>query len=139
MRLSNIQTSLICFFLINFLTLFLKPDALAQTVSFANNPARQSHLSFDRITDNYISDVADVPKSSGEFTGVQILPAFDFRRASETFHFQPSAYNVLRNNGKVYTGHRSIPARVYSVDLKHCARLTFKLFKLVILPLWQSK
>jgi hypothetical protein len=143
MRLSNTQTLLIYFFLINFLTLFLKPDANAQTVLFANslayNDYRQNRLSFHHTKDNYTYNVADILKSDGEFTGVQALPAFDFRRTSETFHLQLSAYHVLKNNGKVYPGHRSIPARVYSVDLKHCARLTFKLFKLVILPLWQSK
>ena len=141
MRLSNIQILLILFFLINFLTPFLNPNANAQTVSFANSPAyndyRHNRLSFDRTTDNNTYNMAGLPNSGGGVTGMQALPAFDFRRTAETFHLQISAYREIRNIGK-YPVH-SILARVYSVNLKHSARLTFKLFKLVIFPLWQSK
>jgi hypothetical protein len=143
MRLSNIQILLLHFFLINFLTLFLNLNSNAQTVSFASNLTyndyRQNRFSFNRTTDNYPYNAADIPESGGEFTGVQALPAFDFRRTSETFHLQLSVYHLRRNYGKIYPVHSIIPARVYSVDLKHCAHLTFKLFKLVILALWQSK
>jgi len=143
MRLSNIQILLVHFFLINFLTLYFKPNASAQTVSFANNLAcndyRQKPFSFDHRTDHYAYNVADIPKPDVEFIGVQALPASDFRHTSEAFHLHLFADHVLKNNGKVYPVHSIILARVYSVDLKHSARLTFRLFKLVILPLWQSK
>src|ERR1700744_6521426 len=122
MRLSNIQILLLHFFLINFLTLFLNLNANAQAVSFASNLTyhdyRQNRFSFDRTTDNYTYNAADIPESGGELTGGEALPAFDFRRASETFHLQQFAYHVFRNNSKVYPVH-SILARVYSVDPKH--------------------
>lgn len=108
MRLSNIQTLLVYFFLINFLTLFLKPGANAQTVSFANNIThhdyRQNRRSFDNTTNNYTYNMADTLNPDRELPVVNALPAFDFRRTSETFHLKLTVYHTFSNNGKANPG-----------------------------------
>ena len=135
MRLSNNQKFLIHFFLITSLTLLLKPNANAQAVPstvFAYNDYRHNRPEADHI---YIS--ADISKHDEEPGDAQLLPTINFHQASESL--KPFSYRLVKNNRKAYQTHSSIPMMVYSIDLKHSAHLTFKLFKLVIVPLWQSK
>ena len=143
MRLSNNQKFLIHFFLITSLTLLLKPNANAQAVRsdnvFAYNDSRHNRsLSNDPEAD-LIYIRADLNKHDEELTDTQMLPTINFPRMMENLCLKPLAYQAVKNNGKVYHAHNITLIRVYSVDLNHSARLTFKLFKLVIVPLWQSK
>lgn len=135
MRLSNTLKFPIHFFLITSLTLLLKPNANAQAVPstvFAYNDYRHN-----RSEDGHIYIGADVNKHDAEPTDAELLPTINFHQASESL--RPFSCRLVKNNRKAYLAHSSIPMMVYSIDLKHSAHLTFKLFKLVIVPLWQSK
>jgi hypothetical protein len=135
MRLSNTLKLLIHFFLITSLTLLLKPNANAQAAPstvFAYNDYRHTGSEDDHI---YIR--TDIGKHDEEPTDAELLPTINFHQASESS--KPFSYHLSKNNRKVYLAHNTIPMMVYSIDLKHSARLTFKLFKLVIVPLWESK
>jgi hypothetical protein len=141
MRLSNNQKILIHLFLITSLTLLLKPNANAQAQSdkvFAYNDYGHNRHSFNEPKDNSIYVRTDIGKHDAEATDAQLLPTIDFHRTSENFYSKPPAYHLIKNR-KAYLAHNLMPRMVYSVELKHSARLTFKLFKLVIVPLWQSK
>ena len=135
MRLSNNQKFLIRIFLITSLTLLLKSNANAQAVQstvFAYNDYGHT-----RSEDDHIYIGADISKHDEESTDEQIVPTINFHQASESS--KPFSYRLIKNNRKAYLAHSSIPMMVYSIDLKHSARFTFKLFKLVIVPFWQSK
>jgi len=109
MRLSNIPILLIHFFMFTFLTLLLKPNANAQTVSFAGNFTynnyQRNRVSSGNTTDNYTNNVTDIPGADTEFTSVQAPLSFDFRRTSETFYLKLSAYHVLKARKIVYKLH----------------------------------
>jgi hypothetical protein len=81
-----------------------------------------------------ITDKHDVKPGS-----LQELPSLDFYHASEKLYLKPSVYHMIKSFGKAYPRRSIIPARMYTFELKHSACITFKLFKLVIVPLWQSK
>jgi len=135
MRLSNNQKLLLQFFLITFLTLLLKPNANAQAVQstvFAYNDFRHNRDEDERI---YIG--ANVEKHDEETTEAEVLPTINFHR--ESVYLKPLLYRMMKNNKKVYLAQARTPVVAYSIDVNHSARLTFKLFKLVIVPLWQSK
>jgi hypothetical protein len=135
MRLSNNQKFFIHIFLITSLTLLLKPNVNAQAVQstvFAYNDYRQN-----RSEDDHIYIRIDIGKHDEEPTDAALLPTINFHHASESL--KPFFYHLSKNNRKVYLAHNTTPMMVYSIDLKYSARLTFKLFKVVIVPLWQSK
>ena len=142
MRLSCTKTSILRFFLFIFLTLLLNPNANAQAVSFANvfayntvhNRSSMNEPENEPVYAEPITDKHDVKLGS-----LQELPSLDFYHASESLHLRPSAYHMIKSFGRAYPRRSIIPARMYTFELNHSARLTFKLFKLVIVPLWQSK
>jgi hypothetical protein len=138
MRLSNTQKFLIHFFLITSLTLLLKPNANAQTVQpnnvFAYNDYRHNNSEDDHI---YIG--ADMSKHDEGPAEAELLPTMNFHRILENFYLKSLAYHTIRNNSKAYQLHNITLIRTYSIDLKQTAHLTFKVFELVIVPLWQSK
>ncbi|WP_426670108.1 hypothetical protein ACPPVU_02455 [Mucilaginibacter sp. McL0603] len=143
MRLSNKQKFLIHFSLIISLTLLLKTNANAQAAQSDNVFAYNDYLHNRSLSNESEADHiyirADVNNHDEEPADEQILPTINFHRASENFYSKPFAYRLAKNNRKAYPAHGIMPTMVYSIDLKHSARLTFKLFKLVIVPLWQSK
>lgn len=137
MRLSNTQKLLIHLLLINFLTLFSRHDAKAQIPLFANNFTYKDHrknrflLVNAKDTPNF--NIVDTVNSDAGFTTIQASAITSFRHSSETF--QMPAHRIVIDNVKGCTRHSIIPC-LYSIDLRHGARLTFKIFKLVISPLW---
>lgn len=142
MRLSCTKTSISCFFLIILLTLLFNPGANAQAVSSANVFAYNTvhNISSTNEAKNepgYAKPIID--KHDVKLAALQELPSLNFYRASERLSLRPPAYHMNKNFGKAYPHRSIIPARMYTFELKHSARLTFKLFKLVIVPLWQSK
>ena len=142
MRLSCTKTSILHFFLFIFLTVLLNSTANAQAISFANvfayntlhNKSSMNEPENEPVYAESITDRHDV-----KLAGIQELPSLDFYRTLEILHLKPSAYHVIKSFGKAYPRRSIIPARMYTFELNHSARLTFKLFKLVIVPLWQSK
>ena len=142
MRLSNNQKFLIHIFLITSLTLLLKSNANAQVVRsdnvFAYNDSRHKRSLSDDPEADLIYIRADLNKHDEEPTDTQMLPTINFPRMMENLS-KPLAYHMIKNNSKLYQVHNVTLIRTYSIDLNHSARLTFKLFKLVIVPLWQSK
>jgi hypothetical protein len=136
MRLSNTQKILIHFFLITCVTLLLKSNANAQAIR-ADNVFAYNDYRHARSEDDHIYIGADISKHDEESTDEQIVFTINFHQASESL--TPLSYRLIKNNRKAYLAHSSIPMMAYSIDLKHSARLTFKVFKLVIVPLWQSK
>jgi hypothetical protein len=136
MRLSNNQKFLIHIFLITSLTLLVKPNANAQAIRsdnvFAYNDYRHTRSEDDDIYIGY-----DIGKHDEEPSDAELLPTINFHQASESSKL--FSYRLIKNNRKACMAHRSIPMMIYSINLKHRARLTFKLFKLVIVPFWQSK
>ena len=142
MRLSCTKTSIPCFFLILSLTLLLNPVANAQAVSFANVFAyntvhNRSSMNELENEPGYAEPITD--NHNVKLAVVQELPSLDFYHTSKSLSLKPPAYHTNKTFGKAYSPRCIIPARVCSFELNHSARLTFKLFKLVIVPLWQSK
>jgi hypothetical protein len=142
MRLSCTKTSILRFFLFIFLTLLLNPNANAQAVSFVNVFAyntvhNRSSMNESENEPGYADPIID--KHDIKLAGIQELPSLNFYHATESLSLKPPAYHTNKNLGKAYSPRCIIPARVCSFELNHSARLTFKLFKLVIVPLWQSK
>lgn len=142
MRLSCTKASIPCFFLFISLTLLLNPVANAQAISFANVFAyntvhNRSSMNEPENAPGYAEPITD--KHDVKLAGLQELPSLDFYHASENLSLKPFTRHTNKNFGKAYSPHSIMLARVYSFELNHSARLTFKLFKLVIVPLWQSK
>jgi len=143
MRLSNAQSSFFPLFLIISLTLLPKINAGAPNTRFANvlafNAYRHSPASFDQTGDDYNEIGVDICKRDSGLTGSLSLPAFNFRDISENANLKPGVFWVVKNNCKLYPRRPIIPARFHNIVLNHRIRLTFKLLKLVIVPLWYSK
>jgi hypothetical protein len=137
MRLSNAKKLLLLFFLINSLTFLLKPNANAQATVFPNvfayNDYRNIHHKFNELPDTANEIRPDVHVPDEQPAGCEVLTPFDFRRASESLRLNPSA--AISNNSKTYRARPVIHTHLYSADLGRSARITFKLFKLVIMPL----
>jgi len=141
MRLSYTKTLFLHSFLIISLTLLLNPTANAQQISFANA------FTFNNMHNRYS---INEPESDPVYVGPTEnnrdvnpvdkpeLSVSNFYHKSENLYLKPRIHN-LNNSSQVYPAHSIIPARIYSIELKHSVRFTFKLFKLMILPLWQSK
>lgn len=142
MRLSCTKTPIPYFFPIIFLTLLLEPGAKAQAVSspnvFAYNTVHNRSSTHESENEPvYAEPVTD--KHDVKLAGLQELTTLNFYHASESLYLKIPAYHTNKNFGKGYPRRSIIPARMYSFELNHSARLTFKIFKLVIVPLWQSK
>jgi hypothetical protein len=138
MRLSNTKTIFLHFSLITSLTLLLKPNANAQTVSsakvFAYNDDRHNGPLFNDLRDDRIYTGASTDNHDEGLTDAPALPSLNFLRTTETLYLKPLAYHAIKS----YPRH-VILRQIYSIELKHSGRLTFKPFKLVIVPFWQSK
>jgi hypothetical protein len=139
MCLSCTKISIPCFFLTISLTLLLNPTANAQAVSFANvfayNTVR-NRFSMNKSENEpgYAEPIVD--KHDVKLAGLQELSSLNFYHASESLRLKPPAHHVIKSFCKAYPHRNIIPARMYTFELNHSARLTFKLFKLVIIPLW---
>lgn len=131
MRLSCTPVCILRFALIAFLTLFLKPDARAQSVFAANSP---HHASYNKSpieiagcepiesvvnTEKYGAEVDDRSPSKVNFSALPISPA--------------------PNSCRIFTGCRPLRGQIGSACIQHSVRITLKFFKLVIVPLWYLK
>jgi len=139
MRLSYTKTSTPRLFLIISLTLLLNPGASAQAVSFANVFAyntvhNRSSMNESENAPGYAEPIAD--KHDIKLAGIRELSSLDFYHASENLPLKSFAYHTNKNLGKSYSPRSIMLARACCFELKHSARLTFKVFKLVIVPLW---
>jgi hypothetical protein len=136
MRLSYTPISLLHFFLITFLTLFLNPDAKAQSI-LAVNVTHHHHFENDRplinVADN---DIIQSEYITEKYDGSLLNEGY-----SSTVNF-PHAGTLLlpiKNPGRIYAGYHPLRMRIYSASIQHSMRITIKLFKVVIVPLWHSK
>jgi len=138
MRLSNTKKIFLHFFLITSLTLLLKPNATAQTASSANvfayNEHRHNDSLFNKLQDDRIYTGASTNNHDEGQKDEPALPSLDFLHTSEILYSKPPVYHTVKSYQ-----HHTILAQIYSFELKHCGRLTFKPFKLVIVAFWQSK
>ena len=130
MRLSYTPISLLRFSLITFLTLFLKFDAKAQSMLAVNSS--RHHFEHDRS----FVPVADNDHSE------PIHEKYDAGMLNERY---PSSVNFLhtqvaplptKNMERIYTGYHPLRVRIYSASIQNSMRVTVKLFKVVIVPLW---
>ena len=131
MRLSCTPIPLLPIFLITFLTLFLKPDAKAQSMLAVNFP--HNHFSHDRPSVETTSEESVQPEVISEKYSAEVES-----RYLSTVNFMRSTVAVLpvQNYNRIYTGYDPLRARIYSTSIPHSMRITVKLFKVVIVPLW---
>ena len=138
MRLSNTKALPLHFFLITSLTLLLKPNATAQTVSSANvfalNGHRHNDSLFNKLQDDHIYTGARTDNHDKGQNDEPASPSLDFLHTPEILNLRPLAYHAVR-----FYPRKTMLITLYSFELKHGGRLTFKPFKLVIVPFWQSK
>lgn len=134
MRLSYAPISLLQFFLITLLTLFLKPDARAQSMLAVNS----SHHHYEHR--QHFIDITD---------DESIQPgAISEKYVAEVGNGYPSTVNFLHgtipvfpvlNSHKIYTGYHPLRVRIYSTSIENSMRVTVKLLKVVIVPLWYTR
>ena len=125
MRLCYAPITLLQFFLITSLTLFIKPDVKAQSMLAVNSSRHQFDLGSpdndhsESIPDKYAVSVINEGYSS-------------------TVNFQhiPMPLLPARSAARVYTGYHPLHVRIYSASIQNSVRVTIKLFKVVIVPLW---
>ena len=133
MRLSCTLVSILRFFLITFLTLFLKPDAGAQSMLAANSLYHSSYnkSSVANADNEPIVSEANTEKRSAEVDN----------RYSSRVNFINSTVPVSQaaNAYRIFTGYHPLPVRIYSTCIQHSMHITVKFFKVVIVPLWYSK
>jgi hypothetical protein len=133
MRLSYTPISLLHFFLITFLTLFLKIDAKAQSMLAVNSS--RHHFEHDRsfvpVVDNDHSE--PIPE---KYDGSLLNEGHP---ASVNFLHNQAALLPTKNQERIYTGYHPLRVRIYSASIQNSMRVTVKLFKVVIVPLWYSK
>ncbi len=125
MRLSYAPISLLQFFLISFLTLFLKLDVKAQSMLAVNS----SRHHFDQSpSDN------DYSASTRERYEGTVLD----QEHSSTVNFLRSQGSFLQGKGvgKINIGYHPMRIRIYSASIQNSMHITVKLFKVVIVPLW---
>jgi hypothetical protein len=128
MRLSYAPITLLQFFLITFLTLSLKPGARAQSMLAVNSsryhfdPGSPDNDHSESIPDKYVVSVLNKGYSSAvnfQHIPMPILPA--------------------RGAGRVYTRYYPLHVRIYSASIQNRMRVTIKLFKVIIVPLWCAR
>jgi len=142
MRLSTTQKLLIPFFLINFLTLFLKADANAQSLlasNFSFNNYLHSRTLLDESENDSNYPETDAPQQDIRPVAAHVTLPVNYYHIPENSYSNLLPYHTAKSNFKVYKRYRPILGRVYSTNLMNSVRVTFKLFKVVIIPLWQSK
>lgn len=141
MRLSYTKTLLIHLFLIISPTFLFNPTANAQQVLFANTFTSNSIHSRYAMNESENEPIGIEPTESSY--GVTMVdktePILGFYCRSESLYLKPLIYHLNKSFGKPYPSSSVIHTQVCSIGLKHGIRFTFKLFKMVIVPLWQSK
>ena len=133
MRLSYTPISFLHFILIIFLTLSLKPEAKAQSMLAANSS--RHHFEHDRHLVDLDND--DLSEFIQEKYGVNLLNAEN----SSTVNFLRSQIPLLptKSVGKINTGYHPLRVRIYSASIPNSMRVTVKLFKVVVVPLWYAR
>ncbi|MBS1520585.1 MAG: hypothetical protein JST50_06285 [Bacteroidetes bacterium] len=134
MRLSYTPISLLHIFLITFLTLFLKPDAKAQTMLAVNVKHHlEKDLSLINVGDNDLIHSEHLAEKHDEDLVNEGCPS------TVNFLHPTTLVLPIKNAGKIYSGYHPLRVRIYSASIPHSMRITVKLFKVVIVPLWHSK
>ena len=133
MRLSCTPVSILRFFLITSLTLFLKPDARAQSMLAANSLHHSSYnkSSVEIADGDPIQSEAKTEKYSAEVDDRYLYTANFLRR---TVPVSPSS-----NSCRIFTGYHPPRVRIYSACIQHSMSITVKFFKVVIVPLWYAR
>jgi len=130
MRLSYAPISLLQFFLITFLTLFLKPDAKAQSMLAVNS----LHHHFERgRTLVEINDNGHLESIPGKYDGSLLNEG---NSSTVNFLHAQVSLSPTKTVERIYTGYHPLHVRIYSASIQHSMRVTVKLFKVVIVPLW---
>jgi hypothetical protein len=131
MRLSCTPISLLRFSLIAFLTL-LKPDARAQSMLAANSVHYSSHnrSSVEIAGREPIESETNTDKCGG---------VADSRSSTVNFINSTVPVSPAPNSCRIFTGCQPLRVRIYSASIQHSMRITIKLFKVVVVPLWYSK
>ncbi|HEY9001918.1 MAG TPA: hypothetical protein VIM89_11240 [Mucilaginibacter sp.] len=135
MRLSCTKISLLHFFLITFLALFLKPDVKAQTmlaVNFTNHHFEHNRPLID-IGDNDLTYSEPGPEKPGKVLINEGYPS------TVNFPHTPILLLPIKNTSRMYAGYHPLRVRIYSASIPHSMRITVKLFKVVIVPLWHIR
>lgn len=130
MRLSYTPISLLQFLLITVLTLFLKPDAHAQSMLATNYS--HHHFGNDRalVEVSHNDSLESMPgKYNAEVLNEGNLSTVNFLHAQ-------TPLLPTKNIKTVFTGYHPLPVRIYSASIQNSMRVTVKFFKLVIVPLW---
>jgi hypothetical protein len=133
MRLSYTPISLLPFFLITFLTLFLKPDAKAQSMLAVNSSHHSSH-------DHSLVEVIGNEPIQSESISEKYSPEV-VSRYPTAVNFMHSTITDLpiQNPHKLYTVYHPFRVRIYSTCIPNSMRITVKFFKVVIVPLWYAR
>jgi len=133
-RLSYTTISLLRFFLITFLTLFLRHDARAQSMLAVNFSHR--HFSHDRPSVEAPDDSTVRSQSSFESYNED-----DNRENLPTVNFPHNAVFITPapNPRRIFTAYHPPRMRIYSASIQNSMRLTVKFFKVVIVPLWYAR
>ena len=134
-RLSYTTISLLHFFLIAFLTFFLKPDARAQSMLAVN--FSHHHFAHERpvveVADSDLIHSESIPeKHDGGLFIADSSSRVNFLRIS-------TSLVPIKNFGRTCTGYHPWRMRIYSTSIQHSMRVTVKLFKVVIVPLWHLR
>jgi len=136
MRLSNTPVLLLHFFLISFLTLFLKPNVNAQCIplpnGFAHNDYWHKRPLFDALDNGFTYIEADIYERDGRLIVAHLFPALNYSRTLENLYLKPLLDHVRKNNGKVYAGYNH-PVTLM-IDIKSDAERTY----IVLKPLLQK-
>jgi hypothetical protein len=131
MRLSNTPVLLLHFFLISFLTLFLKQNVNAQCVplpnGFAHNDYWHKRPLFDALDNGFTYIEADIYEREGRLIVAHLFPALNYSRTLENLYLKPLLDHVNKNNGKVYTGYNH-PVTLM-IDIKSNAERTYTVLK----------
>lgn len=133
MRLSYTLVSILRFSLITLLTLFLKPDARAQSMLASNS---LHHSNYNKSS---VEIAGHEPIESG--TNTEKHSAEVDNRCSSAVNFINSTVPVspAPNSCRILTGYHPLRVQIYSTCIQHSMRITVKFFKVVIDPLWFSK
>ena len=133
MRLSYTPISLLQFFLVAFLTLFLQPCARAQSilaVNYQRHHFENNHTLVEVAGDESIQPETISEKYTAEADN-KYPPAINFLRCTITTL-------TTQNSCKIYAGYHPLRVRIYSTNIRHSMRITVKLFKVVIVPMWRG-
>ena len=129
MRLSCAPISLPCFFLITFLTLFLKPDARAQSMLAMNFPRERTLVV---AADSDLMHFESIPERDEALPAVYYSSKVNFLHTSKPFL-------PIKYARRIYTGYHPPRVKIYSASIENSMRITVKFLKVVIVPLWYAR